>query len=141
MLPDDIVKQIPTDPAERKRWLDENFKEIAVSPKLVLSGVLKGQRLRRFVDLPKLFDLLNNRRLVLPRLRELMEADPFECFARKSFDHLDRSELETYAKSLKYLAPDSAKKWFNPSPGLGAVHPWKPYSKTELSSPHTVTRD
>lgn len=130
MLPDDIVKQIPTDPAVSKRWWDDNYKSIVVSPKLILNGVTKHQRLRRFVDLPKLFDLLKNERLVLPRLRQLMERDPFECFARKRFDHLDRPELETYAKKLEYLAPDSAKKYFCPPPSLGE-NIWSNLSKGE----------
>lgn len=65
MLPEDIVKRIPADPLERERWMDENFRETVVSPKFILKNVAKHQKLRRFVDLPKLFDLLKNKRLTV----------------------------------------------------------------------------
>jgi hypothetical protein len=109
MLPDEIIKQIPTEPKARADWWRKNFKRIGVSPKLAVSGVVKNQILRRFVDLPKLFDLLNNKRLVLPRLKQLIKGDPFECFCQKNYDHLDRPELEKLAKQLEIYAPSEAK--------------------------------
>jgi hypothetical protein len=79
-------------------WSRENYKRILVTPQFVLDGVSKDETLRRFIDLPKLFDLLKNGRLVFPKLWQLIEADPFECFARRKFDQLNRSELEQKAK-------------------------------------------
>jgi hypothetical protein len=117
MIPEDIVKQIPAEEEAKERWLKNNFKRVAISVKLGLNDVASDEPLRRFIDLPKLFDLLTKKRLVLPRLRQLMEGDPFECFARQSFDHLSRPELERYAKQLEYLAPDSAKG-LDYSPGI-----------------------
>jgi hypothetical protein len=104
---DDILKQAPTEREARKHWFRENFEEVVVSPELVLSDVSTDETLRRFMDLPKLFDILKNRRLVLPRLKELMKADPFECSAKKSFDHLDRAALELRARDLEEYAPES----------------------------------
>jgi len=109
MLPDEIIKQIPAEPKAREDWSRKNFKRIIISPKLVLSGVVKNQILRRFVDLPKLFDLLNNKRLVLPRLKQLIKGDPFECFCQKNYDHLNRPELEKLAKQHEIYAPSEAK--------------------------------
>ncbi len=102
-----IYKQAPTEPEARKHWFGENFERVAVSPEFVLTGVSTDEPLRRFIDLPKLFDMLKNRRLVLPRLKELIRGDPFECRAKKSFDHLDRAALELRARELKEYAPES----------------------------------
>ena len=101
MYLDDIFKQAPTEPEAWERWFSDNIDEVAVSPELVLSGVSTDETLRRFMDLPKLFHMLKNRRLVLPRLKELIQVDPFECRARKCFDHLDRAALELRARQLK----------------------------------------
>lgn len=69
------------------------------------------QPFRRYIDLPKLFDMLANKHLVMPRLRQLAEGDPFECSARKRYDYLecanpDRPKLEQRAKELWQLAPE-----------------------------------
>ena len=109
MLPEEIIKQIPAEPKAREDWSRKNFKRIIISPKLVLSGVVKNQILRRFVDLPKLFDLLNNKRLVLPRLKQLIKGDPFECFCQKNYNHLNRPKLEKLAKRHEIYAPSEAK--------------------------------
>jgi hypothetical protein len=90
-------------------WSRENYKRILVSPKLMMNDVSKDEALRRFIDLPKLFDLLKNGRLIFPKLWQLIKADPFECFARRKFDELNRSELEQKAKELERFARDSAK--------------------------------
>ena len=103
----DVYKQAPPEPEAEEHWFRENFEEVAVSPELVLSDVSTDETLRRFMDLPKLFDMLTKRRLVLPRLKELIQGDPFECRARKSFDHLNRAELELRARQLKEYAPES----------------------------------
>jgi hypothetical protein len=104
----DISKQAPTDRKARAQFLRESFRRVTVSPKLILSGVSDDETLRRFVDLPKLFDTLKNKRLVLPTLGKLITVDPFECFAKKSFDHLNRDELELYAKQLEEYVPESS---------------------------------
>ena len=106
---EDIYKQAPTEPEARKHWRRENFERVAVSPELVLSGVSTDETLHRFMDLPKLFDVLKNRHLVLPRLKELMEGDPFECRAKRTYDHLDRASLELRARQLKEYAPESVR--------------------------------
>jgi hypothetical protein len=103
----DIYKQAPTEPEAAKHWFRENFEEVAVSPELVLSEVSTDETLRRFMDLPILFDMLKNRRLVLPDLRKLIQGDPFECRAKRSFNHLDRATLELRARELKEYAPES----------------------------------
>ncbi|HEY3930738.1 MAG TPA: hypothetical protein VGM58_00030 [Verrucomicrobiae bacterium] len=118
----DISKQAPADPEARIQWRKENYKRIAVSPKLLLSGVSDSERLRRFVDLPKLFDLLKNKRLILPTLGKLIEGDPFECFAKKSFSHLRRDELEARAKELEEYTPESSRlPYFPPNLSAGEV--------------------
>ena len=104
----DISKLYPEELGARKQWREDNFKKVTVSPKFVLSGISDDETLRRFVNLPKLFDLLNNKRLVLPTLEDLIKGDPFECFAKKNFDHLNRAELEFRAKQLEEYAPDSS---------------------------------
>ncbi|MGA2178202.1 MAG: hypothetical protein ABSH15_01275 [Verrucomicrobiota bacterium] len=104
----DISKQAPADPEKRKEWRRENYKRIAASPKLVLNGISDDETLRRFIDLPKLFDLLKNKRLLMPTLGKLMVGDPFECWAKKSFDQLDRAALEGLAKQLEEYAPTSS---------------------------------
>jgi hypothetical protein len=116
----DISKLAPEEPEARKQWRRENFKRVTVSPKFVLSDVSDDETLRRFVDLPKLFDLLKNKRLMMPTLGELIKGDPFECFAKKSFNHLNRAELETRANQLEEYAPDSSHRPFYP-PNLSAA--------------------
>ena len=44
MIPEDIRKQIPTDPEAFNRWLEENYKEVTVPTKLELSGVRIGNQ-------------------------------------------------------------------------------------------------
>ena len=116
----DTSKLAPEEPEARRQWLRENFKRVTVSPKFVLSGVLESETLRRFVDLPKLFDLLKNRRLVLPTLGSLIKGDPFECFSQKSFSRLNRAELEKRVNQLEEYAPDSSHRPLYP-PNLSAV--------------------
>ena len=106
---EDIYKQAPTEPEARKHWRRDNFERVAVSPELVLSGVSTNETLQRFMNLSKLFDLLINKRLVLPDLKELIQGDPFECCAKRSFDHLDRAALELRARQLKEYAPESVR--------------------------------
>jgi hypothetical protein len=104
----DITKLAPEEPAAFKKWSRENFKRVAVSPNLTLSNISDDETLRRFIDLPKLFDLLKNKRLMMPTLGNLIKGDPFECFAKKSLNHLNRVELEARANQLKEYAPDSS---------------------------------
>lgn len=103
-----IYQQIPSDPDQFERWSDESYERISIRPDVELKGVAPSEPIRRFVDLPKLFDLLANRRLILPRLRELVAADPYECFARKSFSNLSADELRKRAMELEVFAPEVA---------------------------------
>jgi hypothetical protein len=107
-----ISKFYPEEREARKQWREDNLNKVTVSPKFVLSDISDDETLRRFVNLPKLFDLLNNKQLVLPTLEELIKGDPFECFAKKNFDHLNRAELELRAKHIKEYAPDSSHQPF-----------------------------
>ena len=63
--------------------------------------------LRRFIDLPKLFDLLNSHVLFLPRLKELLNGDPFECYARTDYGSC-RQVLESRALKLGHYAPGAS---------------------------------
>jgi hypothetical protein len=116
----DFTKLAPEEPAAFKKWREDNYKKVTVSPNFALSGILDDEPLRRFVNLPKLFDLLNNKRLVLPTLEDLIKGDPFECFAKKNFDHLNRVELELRAKQLEDYAPESSHRPLYP-PNLSAA--------------------
>ena len=109
MISEEIRKQIPADPDAFKRWLEESYQQVTIPTKLELNGVASDDILQRFIDLPKLFTLLKSRSLFLPRLRQLIKGDPFECFCQKKYDHLDRSGLETLAKQLEIYAPNEAK--------------------------------
>ena len=109
MIPEEIRKQLPADPEAFKLWLEENYREVVAPTKLELTGVSTDDTLQRFIDLPKLFTLLKSRSLFLPRLKQLIKGDPFECYCQKNYDHLDRPELETLAKQLELYAPDEAK--------------------------------
>ena len=57
---------------------------------------------------------------MLPTLGNLIKEDPFECFAKKSFGHLNRAELETRANQLEEYAPDSSHQPVYP-PNLSAA--------------------
>jgi hypothetical protein len=116
----DFTKLAPEEPAAFKKWREDNYKKVTVSPNFALSGILDDEPLRRFVNLPKLFDLLNNKRLLLPTLEDLIKGDPFECFAKKNFDHLNRVELELRAKQLEDYAPESSHRPLYP-PNLSAA--------------------
>lgn len=126
----DVSKLVPEEPEAMGQWFRENFKDVIVSPKWVINGVSDEETLRRFVDLPKLFDLLKNKRLVLPTLGDLIKGDPFECLAKKNFDHLNRVELELRAKQLKQYAPDSSRQTVYP-PNLSAAEmlTFRPYKE------------
>src|SRR6266513_1435977 len=84
-----------------------------------MRGIAAEDNLRRYIDLPKLFDLVANRSLMLPRLRQLIEEDPFECIARKRFDGISRAQLEERANRLEIDAPKDGlaplRRRINPS--------------------------
>jgi hypothetical protein len=87
MIWDDIQKQIPSDPIAAQRWFDENFERKSFTPTIELKDIDAETPLRRFIDLPKLFDLLKNKCLVLPRLRDLMAGDPLLPLAKQFETH------------------------------------------------------
>lgn len=89
-------------------------KLVLVKPPIELDGVKEGDTLRRFVDLPKLLDLLASKTLVLPRLRDMMAGDPFECAARFGFNGWTDPKLKERAKELENWAPVSARNPFQP---------------------------
>lgn len=106
----DVSGQMPKGAASRKQWSQETFKRVSVVPRFSLSGVSDQDMLRRYVDLPKLFDLIKNKRLVMPALGELIKGDPFECTAVKNLDSLSREELINQAVALEIYAPATARQ-------------------------------
>ena len=92
---------------EYERWSEETFGIVEVTPTIEHPGIPDDAPLRRFIDLPKALDLLVNRRLVLPRLAELIKCDPRECDARPDYNQASREDLERKVIELKEFAPDS----------------------------------
>jgi hypothetical protein len=74
-------------------------------PSFEKRGITANEVLRRFVDLPKLFDLISTQTIFLPQLKRLFEGDPFECAARKSYETWDVHRLRQKALDLQCYAP------------------------------------
>jgi hypothetical protein len=80
--------------------------------KVKIVNLSRKEPIKRFVDLPKLFELLVLGRLRLPTLKMLgNSSDPFECAIitgdRKT--KMSRKELERKAISLIEYFPDKLK--------------------------------
>jgi hypothetical protein len=69
------------------------------TPKLLVE-VPSETKLRRFMDLPKLFDLILNNRLTLTRLGKLIDGDPFECASTKDYGRFSHDDLLKLATEL-----------------------------------------
>jgi len=104
------LREAPTDPQEWKRWYGERFHQVAVKPSIDARGLPDDTPIQRFMDLPKFLDLVAKQRLILPRLKRLMDGDPFECSEAKMYDDFDRTKLQDYILSREQYAPDL----FNP---------------------------
>src|SRR6266851_2833625 len=79
---EELLNAEPPPGADSREFFRSRNKDVTVKPPLI-SGV--GEKLRRFIDLPKLFDLLSNRRVIFPPWRKLITGDPFECFAQRTY--------------------------------------------------------
>ena len=75
----------------RQSW-SEYYAEVEVPPEIQLHDISEKQPLLRFIDLPKLLDLLVHEHLMVPKLKLLIAGDPFECSARMTYDHLSREK-------------------------------------------------
>jgi hypothetical protein len=82
-------------------WAREIVGKVSIKPPITVQKIDPTETLRRFIDLPKLLDLLLHRRLMLPRLERLMEGDPFECSARRTYDGISREKLLERIKNLQ----------------------------------------
>ncbi len=71
----------------------------------------KRLTIRRYVDLPRLFELLTLGRLYLPTLGTLAIGDPFECGirAKRKRTKATRSELESRATELALFLPEEMR--------------------------------
>jgi len=103
----EIFAKAPVEREAFERWTEENLKPVKIKPPILHPGIAEDAVIRRFVDLPKLLDLLVNQRLLLPQLGLLTKGDPFECSARRSYEHFNREELVRKTLDLRFYAPKS----------------------------------
>lgn len=89
------------------RWKEETFRNVEITPKIENPDIGEEDRLRRFMDLPKLLDLIIHRRLLLPRLAQLRKCDPHECTAGPDYSQVPREELERMVIDLSEFMPKS----------------------------------
>jgi hypothetical protein len=100
---------------EYEKWHKETLDLVEITPVIDDPDIDDKASLMRFMDLPKLLDLVVNRRLLLPRLAELKNCDPHECSARPDYSHMPREELERRVISLREFAPKSeSEAGYNP---------------------------
>ncbi len=133
MTLNEILAKAPSEPEAYRLWEKENFQEVKVTPQILHPNISEDSVIRRFVDLPKLLDLLVNRRLLLPQLASLTKGDPFECSAKRTYDHLSHQELVCKALDLQIYAPKFYKEAFLPI-SSGYVGP---LNRTTLKSRYT----
>jgi hypothetical protein len=69
MLLKNILAQVPPDPVQREQWFQEQFMMVRFKPRVEVRGLSGDPVVWRFMDLPKLFDLLTKSRLLIPQLR------------------------------------------------------------------------
>ena len=65
-------------------------------------GLKDDTFLRRFVDLPKLLQILVDEQMFSPSLGQLAQGDPFESaiYSRSKYEEMGASEREEYAINL-----------------------------------------
>ncbi len=106
ILSDKILNSIPRDRERRSIWQGDHLTLTEVDGTLDFDATKMSldDHLVRFVTLPKLFDLLGKKRLVLSRLDQHIKGDPFECQARRSYANISTKELKKRALALrKYI--------------------------------------
>ena len=97
----------------------ESIKMTTFQPPLEVGALRDDLKLCRFMDLPKLFDLLVNNRLFLTQIRLLMAGDPLECSASKDYTQLGSRALVEQACELKSFARDAG---YQEAGSLGSLH-------------------
>lgn len=77
--------------------------------KVDIYGLKESQVVRRYVELPKLFDLLLRQHSFFPTIQTLTGLDPFECgmLPQQKWSKLKRQELENKAKALQQVVPSN----------------------------------
>ena len=103
--PTKATKLLPEPSSEYKDWLAANFNEVEIKPLIEHPAISDHVQLRRFMDLPKLLDLIAKRRIVLPPIADLQKADPSECSVAPDYSGLSRKELECRIAELREFAP------------------------------------
>lgn len=128
MNPHDALRITPFGSDQSKECCDESIEMTTFQPPLEAGALPNSLRLCRFMDLPKLFDLLVNNRLFLTQIRLLMEADPLECSAVRSYTQLDKDALVEKACALKSFARDAG---YREAENLGSLHEKDAYAVFE----------
>jgi hypothetical protein len=79
----DIYDATPIFAKPRRDFGDPDFKRVKIRPRVRrLTALASEETICRFIDLPKLFHLLQTKKLMLTPLAVLRDGDPFECCAR-----------------------------------------------------------
>lgn len=99
------LRDCPNNSADLLKWWSDNFHTLTIKPQIDIRALSNDQALVRFMDLPKLCDLLANSRLILPLLGRFIDGDPYECSASKSYKHMHRPQLEDYVLLRRKYAP------------------------------------
>jgi hypothetical protein len=77
-----------------------------VQPIIEVIQLNDNEKLRRFVDLPKVCDLLSTQYLTLCSLGHLISADPFECSVRRQYDGWTKQQLQARALELREIVTE-----------------------------------
>ena len=107
------VSANPVVTPEYAAWRDQKFGLVEIKTPIDHQECLSEAPLLRFMELPKLLDLLTSCRLRLPQLSKLMEDDPFECNLKPNDPELQESLLRQRILKLKEYAP----QFFHPGFG------------------------
>lgn len=85
-----------------------------MKPKVNIVRVDESATIRRFIDLPKVFDLLTLDRLFMPTIETLRKGDPFECRIRVPvLEHINRMRGRKLKDRALKLAGDMLRKPMN----------------------------
>jgi len=90
---------------EYEQWHKETWAPILITPTIEHQGIDEGAPLLRFMQLPKLLDVIVNRQLLLPPNSKLKKGDPYECTARPDYSGIPRKGLEEELIRLEDFVP------------------------------------
>ncbi len=96
----------------RKTTISSRLSSISINLMKISTFKLQDSlKICRYIDLPKLFELILHERLFFPTLQTLAETDPFECglLINKRYKTASRADLEATALSLTNHIPASLK--------------------------------